>query len=380
MKKKMNKWEIEEGSFLAKLSASWDMTLVAIVIAFIYLNQDLAYDETSFTLLIGFGTIAVLYILYRMLKRFDRLLSEPVFDFEGNVISQKETWILKYAINPLFYFCAGLILLELFQVHWVLLDKLNNGFSIAGLMFSTKNILIAGFVFLTILLVTRFIQRMTAQKLKEHVELGVTFKNSLLSGMGYFGVILAFCGLFAFLGANVLPFILLIAALFIGVAFGFKDMVQNFVAGLIILMERPIKIGDWVLMENAEGFVKKINLCSTEIETFEKATILLPNTDITNKKVFNWTHEDTIGRTEVKLVLPYGTNIDKVRQILLKIAHNHPSVLDDPAPSVVVTDIQKGFVFLEVRCFIPNKVQIFSIANTLREEMYDALVKAKIKL
>ena len=144
-------------------------------------------------------------------------------------------------------------------------------------------------------------------------------------------------------------------------------------------MERPIKIGDWVVIDGAEGFVRKINLCTTEIETFDKASVLFPNTDITQKRILNWTHVDTIGRTEVKVSVAYGTDIEKVRTLLLKTAQSHPSVLDDPAPSVIVTDISHGRVEMELRCFIPNKVQIFSIANTLRCEIYEALCKAKIK-
>ena len=379
MRKKINKWEIEEETFLAKLSAFWDLLLVGVVIALIYLNQDMNYDDLSNDLLMAFGSAAILYILYRMIKRFARLLDKPAFDYEGNVVSYREGWLLKYMIMPLFFFCAFMILMGLFHVHSPLLYHLNEGFAVTGLVISTRNLILAGFVFIAIMLVTRFIQRMTLAKLKEHVELGVTFKNSLLTGMGYLGIVLAFCGLFAFLGANILPVVLLGAALLIGVAFGFKDMFQSFVAGLIILMERPIKIGDWVVIDGAEGFVRKINLCTTEIETFDKASVLFPNTDITQKRILNWTHVDTIGRTEVKVSVAYGTDIEKVRTLLLKTAQNHPSVLDDPAPSVIVTDISHGRVEMELRCFIPNKVQIFSIANTLRCEIYEALCKAKIK-
>ena len=379
MRKKTNKWEIKEETFLAKLSAFWDLLLVGVVIALIYLNQDINYDDFSNNLLMAFGSVAILYILHRMIKRFSRLLDEPGFDYEGNIVSHRENWLLKYIIMPLFFFCAFMILVSLFHIQSPFISQLNEGVAITGLVISTRNLILAGFVFIAIMLVTRFLQRVTLSKLKEHVELGITFKNSLLGGMGYLGVILAFCGLFAFLGANILPIILLCAALLIGIAFGFKDMFQNFVAGLIILMERPIKIGDWIIVEETEGFVRKINLCSTEIETFDKASVLLPNTDITQKKIINWTHVDTIGRTEVKISVAYGTNIEKVRSLLLKIAQNHPSVLDDPIPSVIITDIANGHVEMELRCFIPNKVQIFSIANTLREEIYEALQKAKIK-
>ena len=376
---KLSGWVADEEAFMAKLSAFWDVLLVAIVIAFVSVNQDLEYDENLKSILLFCATLSVFYVLYRMIRRFARLLDEPYFDFEGRPQRKKQSWFLNYLINPLFFFCAFLILTGLFHVDIQFMDRLSAGFSFAGLIISTRTLILAGFVFLIVLTLTRFVQRVTLEKLQEHVEMGITFKNSLIAGMGYFGAVLAFCGLFAALGANVLPFVLLLAALFIGMCFGLKDMIQNFVSGMQILWTRSIKIGDWIVVDRAEGFVKRITLCSTEIETLDKASVIFPNTDITTKKVINWTHEDTIGRTEVKVTVPYGVKMQKVRDIMLQIADNHPSVLEDPAPSVVVLDIRKDSVDLELRCFIPNKVQRFSIANTLREEIYDALVKAKIK-
>lgn len=376
---KLSNWIADEEAFVAKLSAFWDVLLVAIVIAFVSVNQDLEYDENLKSILLFCATLSVFYVLYRMIRRFARLLDEPYFDFEGRPQQRKQSWFLNYLINPLFFFCAFLILTGLFHVDIQFMDRLSAGFSFAGLIISTRTLILAGFVFLIVLTLTRFVQRVTLEKLQEHVEMGITFKNSLVAGMGYFGAVLAFCGLFAALGANVLPFVLLLAALFIGMCFGLKDMIQNFVSGMQILWTRSIKIGDWIVVNQAEGFVKRITLCSTEIETLDKASVIFPNTDITTKKIINWTHEDTIGRTEVKVTVPYGVKMQKVRDIMLQIADNHPSVLEDPTPSVVVLDIRKDSVDLELRCFIPNKVQRFSIANTLREEIYDALIKAKIK-
>ncbi len=376
---KLSNWIADEESFISKLSAFWDVLLVGIVITFVSFNQDIEYDENLKDILLFCGTISIFYVLYRMIRRFARLINEPYFDFEGRIQVRKQSLFLSYLINLLFIFCAFLILLELFKINIQFINHLSIGFSFAGLIISTRTLILSGFVFLLIIALTRFIQKIVLGKLQEYVEMGVAFKNSLIRTIGYLGAILAYCGLFAALGANVLPFILLLAALFIGLCFGLKDIIQNFVSGMQILWTRSIKIGDWVMIDGAEGFVKRITLCSTEIETLDKASIIFPNIDITTKKIENWTHEDTIGRTEVKITVPYGVKMEKVRDIMLKIANNHPSVLEDPAPSVIVLSIHKDYADVELRCFIPNKVQRFSIANTLREEIYDALVKAKIK-
>ncbi len=376
---KLSNWVADEEAFMTKLSAFWDVLLVAIVIGLVSVNQDLQYDANLKSILLFCATLSVFYVLYRLIRRFARVLDEPYFDFEGRPQHKKQSWFLNYLINPLFFFCAFLILTELFKINFKFMDKFSNGFSFAGLVISTRTVILAGFVFLAVLTVTRLVQKVTLEKLQEHVEMGLTFKNSLIAGMGYFGAVLAFCGLFAALGANVLPFVLLLAALFVGMCFGLKDTIQNFVSGMQILWSRSIKIGDWVVLDGAEGFVKRITLSSTEIETLDKASVIFPNTDITTKKMTNWTHEDSIGRTEVKVTIPFGVKMKKVREIMLKVADNHLSVLEDPAPSVVVVDIRQDCVDVELRCFIPNKVQRLSIANTLREEIYDAFVKAKIK-
>ncbi len=376
---KVSHWIADEEAFMTKLSAFWDLLLVAIVISFVSFNQDIEYDENMKNILLFCGTLSIFYLLYRMIRRFSALLNEPYLDFEGRQQQKKQSLPLRYLINSLFVFCAFLILIDLFKVNFQFINHLSRGFTFAGLVISTRTLILAGFVFLLVMTVTRIIQKITLEKLQDYVEMGITFKNSLIRSQGFLGLTFAYCGLFAMLGANILPFILLLAALFIGLCFGLKDTIQNFVSGMQILWTRSIKIGDWIVLDGAEGFVKRITLCSTEIETLNKASVIFPNIDITTKKIVNWTHEDSIGRIDIKITIPFGVKMKKIRDIMLNVANNHPSVLEDPAPSVIVSDIQQDYTSVELRCFIPNKVQRFSIANTLREEIYDALVKAKIK-
>ena len=101
---KLSGWVADEEAFMAKLSAFWDVLLVAIVIAFVSVNQDLEYDENLKSILLFCATLSVFYVLYRMIRRFARLLDEPYFDFEGRPQRKKQSWFLNYLINPLFFF------------------------------------------------------------------------------------------------------------------------------------------------------------------------------------------------------------------------------------------------------------------------------------
>ncbi len=377
---KLPKWWIDEEIWLSRISAFWDVFLMVFIAFLIYLNRDIGYMDTWSNILLICSALLIIYILFRTVHRFERILNEPYFDFEGNLVVKKYSWIAKRVINPFFLFVAFLVLTALFKIQFQFLKWLEKGFEFAGLTVSVRTIIISGFVFLGLLVGTRFIQRIVLSKLKDSVEMGIAFKNSLLSGIGFLGLILAVCGFLTSLGANILPFIILVFLFSTGLFLGFKEAIQNFMAGLVILWERPIKIGDWIVLDGEEGFVRKITLCSTQIETFDKASIIFPNSKIISGKIENWTHMDTIGRTEVNIIFPYGTKLDPVKKILLKVAKNHPSVLETPVPSVVVIDIPERRVTLSLRCFIPNKVQRLSIANTLREEIYNALMKAKIKV
>lgn len=366
----------KENILLTKLAAFWDVFLVGILIAMIYIAPQLTPD----TIFASCIAVSVLYILYRMIHRFARLLGEPYLDFEGIFQTKAPSWVLKYVINPFFFFCTFLIFLKIFQIDTLFIKDLESGFSFAGLILSTRTIIVAGLVLIVFVSITRAIQRLVLHQLQESVEMGVAFKNSLASVIGYFGITIALCSMFTALGANILPFVILLGIVLFGFFTGFKDVIQNAIAGLVILWDSPIKIGDWIAIDEQEGFVSKITLCSTEISTLEKASVIVPNSAIMGQSLINWTHKDNIGRIDVAVTLPYGTKLDKVKKILLQIAKKHPSVLDDPAPSVAMLDIKKTGIELALRCFIPNKVQRLSIANTLREEIYNAFTKSNIKL
>src|SRR5213079_2845190 len=114
------------------------------------------------------------------------------------------------------------------------------------------------------------------------------------------------------LGIDLQKITLVAGALSIGIGFGLQSVVSNFVSGLILLTERPIRVGDMIVVKGEEGFVRRIRVRATEIETFERASVIVPNSELITGVVKNWTHANTLYRLNIRLAVSYDCDPDKV--------------------------------------------------------------------
>ena len=159
-------------------------------------------------------------------------------------------------------------------------------------------------------------------------------RNSIRIGVGYVGIVIAALAAFSYAGFNLSNLAILAGAFSVGIGFGLQSVVNNFVSGLILLAERPIKVGDLVVVGGEEGYVRKISVRSTEVETSERARVLIPNSYFITEKVKNWTLRDNTRRIVIPVSVGYGCDPRKVRATLLKVAQDNPDVMTTPAPSV----------------------------------------------
>ena len=146
------------------------------------------------------------------------------------------------------------------------------------------------------------------------------------------------------------------------------------------MFERPIKVGDWIVTSSGEGTVKRISVRSTEIETFDRSSIIVPNSELISSTVTNWTHKNRIGRITVPVGVSYGSDPEKVKAILLKCAHDHPLIVSYPEPFVTWMDFGASSLDFEIRAFLADISQGLTVRTELRFAIFKAFHEAGVEI
>jgi potassium efflux system protein len=144
------------------------------------------------------------------------------------------------------------------------------------------------------------------------------------------------------------------AALSVGLGFGLQEVVANFVCGLILLFERPVRVGDIVTLENMTGTVTNIQMRSTTITNWDRQEFIVPNKQLITGTILNWTLSASVNRVVIPVGVAYGSDTEKARQILLDVATEHPLIMDDPAPSANFEQFADSSLLIILRAYLPN--------------------------
>jgi small-conductance mechanosensitive channel len=216
---------------------------------------------------------------------------------------------------------------------------------------------------------TRVIQRWLELKYLPATQLDAGLRNSIKTGFGYLGFGLAGVLAFSQLGVSFDRLTIVAGALSVGIGFGLQSVVNNFVSGLILLWERPIKVGDWVVVGSEQGYVRRINVRSTEIETFDRASVIVPNSNLISGVVKNWVHHNRTGRISVQVTVAFMTEPEKVEAILIDCARRHKDVLKEPKPSVFFNKFSDTSLEFEMRCFIGD----VELSQRVKSELHFAI-------
>jgi potassium-dependent mechanosensitive channel len=188
---------------------------------------------------------------------------------------------------------------------------------------------------------------------------------------GYVGFIAAFVIAFAYLGIDLSQLALVAGALSVGIGFGLQSVVNNFVSGLILLAERPFKVGDWIVASGTEGNVRKISVRATEIETFQRQTVIMPNSLLINAAVGNWTHRNRLGRVDIPISVAYGNDPRRVHQFLVDVISQHPQALKNPAPSVSFSGFGAATLDFVIRAFVSDISSTLNLTNEIRFQIVE---------
>ncbi|MDX1389348.1 MAG: mechanosensitive ion channel, partial [Acidobacteriota bacterium] len=171
----------------------------------------------------------------------------------------------------------------------------------------------------------------------------------------------------------------LAAALTFGLGFGLQEIVANFVSGLILLIERPVRVGDAVTVGTLQGRVSRIQIRATTITLWDRSEMIVPNKEFITTKLVNWTLSDSQRRIGIPLRVAYGSDLNQVREALLEVARANPNVLDDPAPHVLLLDFGDDALKFELRVFVDFGLGL-ETQDALRMEIDRTLRDRGIKL
>lgn len=238
-------------------------------------------------------------------------------------------------------------------------------------------------VFAGLLVLIGWSKRWIDRRWLQHIVMERGAREALITLFGYVGFIVALLLGLTQAGVELGGLVWIASALALGIGFGMQEIANNFVSGLILLFERPIRAGDFVTVGNVEGFVRSIRIRATEIETLDNQNVLVPNSELVSGRVTNWVLRNTFGRLRVLVGVAYGSDVEKVREILEAVAQEHPEVITDgraPGPRALFMGFGDSSLNFELRVRISRIDRRFSVQSDLNFAIDKAFRQENIRI
>jgi potassium efflux system protein len=258
--------------------------------------------------------------------------------------------------------------------------KLGTGFQIGefqlvpAALFSALAVLVGGFVAL------RVFKNWLSERYLPTTTMEQGMQSSLSTLLGYVGAILVVAAAMSAMGIGINRIAWIASALSVGIGFGLQAIVQNFISGLILLAERPVKVGDWVVLGTTEGDVRRINVRATEIQLGDRSTVIVPNSEFITKTVRNMTLTNAEGRVLIRMPMPLSTDAGRVRDLMLAACKGHPGVLATPEPSLSLEGIENGSLIFQAIAYVASPRLAGGVRSDLLFTMLEEFRKAELPL
>lgn len=338
-----------------------------------------------FSTLLSLALAAALFILFSLLVGFLRILDkeEPTPLAETGQ-GGTGSGLYRVALGFLFI-CAAVPVLALIWGARVSELKdvwlyLRDGISLGNTRLSASDMLTFILIFFVGYTITRLLQSALRSNVLPNTRFDTGAQNAMVTGFGYLGIFLSALIAITSTGLDLSNLAIVAGALSVGIGFGLQAIVSNFVSGIILLIERPIKAGDWVEVGAHAGYVQNISVRSTTIDTFDRATVIVPNADLITGTVINRTHGNSLGRVIVPVGVAYGTNVRQVEEILLDIANNHAQVRKSPPPQVMFIGFGADSLNFEIRAILRDVNWSVSVRSDMNYEIAERFEAAKIEI
>lgn len=369
-----------DGGFIARLllGAITAMRAVAILgtglAAAGYLSlAEAAMTPTALTL----GLLGVLVVLQSPIRALYAVVS-------GQTQDQAAQALLPVVVNLVLVFLALPVLALIWGMRPEQISEIISrffvGIDLGGTRITPTIVLAVGLVFAIGMIATRMLQGALRSTVLPRTRLDAGARHAVVAGVGYVGIGLAAVIAITTAGIDLTALGVVLGALSVGIGFGLQNVVNNFVSGLILLIERPISEGDWIEVGTTMGIVKSISVRSTVIETFNKTDVIVPNADLIAGTVTNWTRGNTIGRAVLTVGVAYGTDTRRVQRILEEIAASVPGVAKYPEPGVDFLGFGADSLDFRVRAILVDVNDLVRVTTEINHRIAERFTAEGIEI
>ena len=360
--------QIRTGQLLMLISA---ISLILSIIGYRSASNALLFPS-----ILSFGLVAGLILTFEAVRDFCAIIAEDSVSGHDGLVAVAINAALILGSVPLFALIWGARMANLTEV-WT---QFKSGVKLGDVQISPGALLALIVVFVIGYIITRVIQRTLKNKILPKTKMDTGGQNAIVSGFGYAGIFVAALIAITFAGIDLSSLAIVAGALSVGIGFGLQNIVSNFVSGIILLIERPISVGDWIEVGGNMGTVTNISVRSTSIQTFDKSDLIIPNADLIAGTVTNYTRGNSIGRVILPVGVAYGNDTRKISELLQSIVEGHPMVTKNPPPSIVFQGFGADSLNFEIRAVLSDINYGLSVKSELNHQITESFADNNIEI
>ncbi|MFW6126838.1 MAG: mechanosensitive ion channel domain-containing protein [Thermodesulfobacteriota bacterium] len=370
-------------------------TLVGLVLGAILVTTLLGFTTLSAYIAKGAGLTGLLLILFWVTWQASRTVLDYALHPQKKRVPgelwEQEELLIKYSlaivkvVATIIVAGAFLLVLKLWGIDLVFLQWLY-----AGLTWGPKlgpftlDLLSLGLVVLTLYLgrwFSRFLRTLLEVRFYPRTDWDESVRYSISNTFHYTLQALAILIALGFLGVSFGDLAIVAAGLGVGIGFGLQNIVNNFISGLILLFERPIKVGDMLIIDGQWGAVKEIRVRSTIFQTYDRYVLIIPNSELISTKVLNWTYYGPgVNRLTLKIGVSYGSDVHQVTKLLEEVCQANPRVLDDPTPLIYFEAYGDSSLNFNIWAFVRSPADRIATTHELNSAIFETFNEHGIEI